>query len=81
MQRQAICRKYYSNMCYLERVRRISYQYPISSSLSELRMNNDFAFYATGVDNFSALFVKSIFAKDSSALFKVWVTHVLEHVR
>ena len=37
-------------------------------------MNNDFAFFATGVDNFGPLFVKSIFAKDSSTLFKVWVT-------
>ena len=34
-------------------------------------MNNDFA---TGVDNFRPLFVKNIFAKDSSRLFKVWVT-------
>ena len=34
-------------------------------------MNNDFAM---GVDNFRPLFVKSIFAKDSSRLFKVWVT-------
>ena len=37
-------------------------------------MNNDFAFCATGVDNFSPLFVKSIFAKDSSKHFTVWVT-------
>ena len=37
-------------------------------------MNNDFAFYATGVDNFGPLFVKSIFSKDSSTLFEVWVT-------
>ena len=37
-------------------------------------MNNDFAFYATGVGNVGPLFVKSIFAKDSSTLFKVWVT-------
>ena len=37
-------------------------------------MNNDFAFYATEVDNFGPLFVKSISAKDSSTLFKVWVT-------
>ena len=45
-------------------------------------MNNDFAFFATGVDNFGPLFVKSIFAKDSSTLFKVWLTciHVQEHV-
>ena len=34
-------------------------------------MNNDFAFYTTGVGNFGPLFVKSIFAKDSSTLFKV----------
>ena len=37
-------------------------------------MNNDFAFYDTGVDNFSALFVKTVFAKYSSIPFKVWVT-------
>ena len=37
-------------------------------------MNNDFAFFAMGVDNFGPLFVKSIFAKDSSTLFKLWVT-------
>ena len=37
-------------------------------------MNNDFAFYATGVDNFGPLFAKSIFARDNSTLFKVWVT-------
>ena len=37
-------------------------------------MNNDFAFYTTGVDSFGQLFVKSIFAKDSSTLFKVRVT-------
>ena len=45
-------------------------------------MNNDFAFFATGVDNFGPLFVKSIFTKDGSTLFKVWVTfiHVQEHV-
>ena len=48
-----------------------SYQYPVSPPVSELRMNNDFAFYATGVDNFGPVFVKSIFAKDSSTLFKV----------
>ena len=51
-----------------------SYQYRVSPPLSQLRMNNDFAFFATGVDNFGPLFVKSIFAKDSSTLFKVWVT-------
>ena len=37
-------------------------------------MSNDFAFFATGVDNIGPLFVKSIFAKDSSTRFKVWVT-------
>ena len=51
-----------------------SYQYPVSPPLSELRLNNDCAFYATAVDNFGPLFAKSIFAKDSSTLFKVWVT-------
>ena len=51
-----------------------SYQYPVSPPSSELRMNNDFDFYATGINNFSPLFVRSIFAKDSSTLFKVWVT-------
>ena len=61
-------------MCYLQKAQGPSYQYPVSPLLSELRMNNDFAFYAPGVDNFGPLFVKSIFTKDSSALFKVWVT-------
>ena len=51
-----------------------SYQYPVSPPLSQLPMNNDFAFFGMGVDNFGPLFVKSIFAKDSSTLFKVWVT-------
>ena len=37
-------------------------------------MNNDFAFFATGVDNFGPLFVRSIFAKDSSSPFIAWVT-------
>ena len=40
----------------------------------ELRMNNDFTFYATRVDNFGPLLVKSIFGRDNSTLFKVWVT-------
>ena len=55
---------------------------PVSPSLSELRMNNDFTIYATGVENFGPLFVKSIFAEDSSTLFKVWdiCIHVQEQV-
>ena len=50
-----------------------SYQYPISPPLCELWMNNDFGFYAV-VGNFGLLFVKSIFGKYGSTLFKVWVT-------
>ena len=62
-----------------------SYQYPVSLPFSELRIDNEFAFYATGLDNFGELFVRSLFTKDSSTLFKVWVnlyctTYVLYHI-
>ena len=42
------------------------------TTLSKLRMNNDFTFYATGVDNFGPSFVASVF--DSSMLLNVRVT-------
>ena len=71
-----ICRgKQFVNKCLIcKKYKGPHYQYPVSPPLSELRMNNDFAFYATGVDNFGPLFVKSIFAKDNSTLFKVRLT-------
>ena len=47
---------------------------PNEPRLSITRNNNDITFYATGVNNFDPLFVKSTFAKESLMLFKVWVT-------
>ena len=44
----AICKKYEGP----------SYQYPVSPPLSELRVNNDFAFYATRVDNLACCLIK-----------------------
>ena len=53
-----------------------SYQYPVTPPLTKHRLNDEFAFHTTGVDNFGPLFVKNIFytKTDNSTLFKVWVT-------
>ena len=51
-----------------------SYQYPTTPPLAKLRMCDNYSFYATGVDNFGPLFVKSMFSSDSSTMHKVWVT-------
>ena len=50
-----------------------SYKYPDTSPLTELRLQEKYAFFTTGIDNFGPLFVKNIFGSEIE-LKKVWVT-------
>ena len=59
-----VCRKYEGP----------SYAYPTSPPLTKLRLQDNYAFFTTGVDNFGSLFVKNIFESDNTTLYKVWVT-------
>ena len=45
-------------------------------------MCDNYSFYTTGVDNFSPLFIKSMFNSDSYTMHKVWVTlHTFASIR
>ena len=59
-----VCRKYEGP----------SYAYPTSPPLTKLRLQDNYAFFTTGVDNFGPLWVKNIFDNDNTKLYKVWVT-------
>ena len=50
------------------------YSYPTTPPLTKLRLEDKFAFYVSGVDNFGPLYVKNVFENNSHELHKVWVT-------
>ena len=43
-------------------------------SSKKLPICDNYSFYTTGVENFSPLFIKSMFNSDSYTMHKVWVT-------
>ena len=49
-----------------------SYRYPENPSLSALRLSDVRSFYATGVDNFGPVYLKTIYGRNTS--YKAWVT-------
>ena len=51
-----------SHNCKLcKRYEETSFSYPIALPLTELRLQHNFRFYATGIDNFGSLHVKNIY--------------------
>ena len=50
------------------------YSYPATPPLTKLRLENNYASYVFGVDNFGPLYVKDTFDRNSHELHKVWVS-------
>ena len=49
------------------------YNYSTTPPLTKLRLENNYTFYVSGVDNFGPIYVKDNFDKNSHELHKVWV--------